>query len=163
MANVQDISSIGVKVGIAIEETAGTMPEVGYTFIPKVYELPDLDFAPDSIDTTTFDNLEYKSSIEGLKDTGGVLSLTANYTESGVKLWDAQCAKETEGKNNWLVVYIPKIKTQYFIPINAIPTGLPTIPLNDRVTIGYRFTVVADIVKKEITDPETTLFTGTLS
>ena len=62
-----------------------------------------------------------------------------------------------------MVVYIPKIKTQYFIPINAIPTGLPTIPLNDRVTISYRFTVVADIVKKEITDPVTTLFTGTLS
>ena len=29
MANVKDISSIGVKVGIAIEETAGTMPEAG--------------------------------------------------------------------------------------------------------------------------------------
>lgn len=162
MANVKDISTIGVKVGIAIEQTAGTMPEAGYTAIPKVKELPDLDFAPDSIDTTTFDNLEYKSSIDGLKDTGGVLNLSANYTESGVKLWDAQCAKETEGKNNWLVVYVPTVKTQYFIPINAIPTGLPTITINDVLAITYKFTVVADIVKKEITDPVTTLFTGTL-
>lgn len=161
-ANVKDISSLGVKVGIAIETVAGTMPEGGYTQVPKVYELPDLDFTPDSIDTTTFDNLVYKSSMDGLKDTGGVLSMTANYTESGVKLWDGQAGKEINGLGNWLVVYIPGVKTQYFIPIKVTPTGLPSIPLNDRISISYKFTVRADIVKKDVTSADTVLFTGTL-
>lgn len=147
MANVTDVSTIGVKIGIAIETVAGERPTTGYTHIPRVYELPDMDFDADSIDTTTFDNLVYKSSIDGLKDTGGVLSLTANYTEEGVKIWDEQVSKATGGLGNWLVIYIPKINTQYYIPITAIETGIPSVPLNDRLTIGYKFSVRADIEK----------------
>lgn len=162
MANIEDVSTLGVKVGIALETSAGVRPTTGYTAIPRVYELPDMDFDADSIDTTTFDNLVYKSSMDGLKDTGGVLSLTANYTEDGVKLWDEQASKATNGLGNWLVIYIPKVKTQYFIPITAIATGVPTINLNDRLTIGYKFSVRADIEKDE--SDESTIFasaTGT--
>lgn len=161
MANVVDVTTIGVKIGIAIETVAGTRPTTGYKWIPRIYEMPDMDFDADSIDTTTFDNVVYKSSIDGLKDTGGVLSLTANYTEEGVKLWDEQVSKAKDGLGNWLVIYIPKIKTQYYIPITAIATGVPTIAVNDRLTIGYKFSVRADIEKADGGEENTIFSTAT--
>lgn len=151
--NTQDLSTIGVKVGIAIETTAGTKPTTGYIAIPKVNEIPEMDFEPDTIDTTSFDNLKYKSYINGLMDTGGVLSLSANYTERGVKIWDDMVKKQNEATNGeqlWLVISIPSIEDKYFIPINAVPTGVPNTPLNDKVSIGYKFTVTGDILKENV-------------
>jgi hypothetical protein len=151
MSDLKDRSTIGLKIGIAFETTAGERPTSDYIAVPKVYELPDMDADPDSIDTTTFDNLKYKSSIEGLIDLGGILSLTANYTTRGVELWDTQAGLEnsatnTDGKKNWLVIQIPDVDNAYFIPVNVIETGIPTTPVNDRISIKYRFTVVGDIV-----------------
>lgn len=145
-----DLSTIGLKVGIAFETIAGQHPTSDYYPIPKVTEIPDMDFDPDTIDVTSFENTVYKSYIDGLKDTGGVLSLTANYTEYGVDLWDAHAKKAEDsvtGLINWLCISIPRVSMQYFIPIKAIKTGLPTTPLNDKISIGYKFTVVGDIVK----------------
>jgi len=157
MANKIELSSIGTKVSIAIETTAGTKPVTNYYPIPKVTELPDLDFEPDTIETTSYDNLKYKSYLSGLMDTGGILSFASIYTEYGVEMWDdiadkLSPQKNTDGLKAWIMVDIKGTSRKWFIPIMPTQTGLPSAPVNDVVTINYNFTVVGDIELDNIAD-----------
>ncbi len=158
--NKNALTSIGLKVGIAIEATAGTRPVTNYYPIPQVTDLPDLDFEPDTIETTSYDNLKYKSYLPGLKDTGGIISLPANYTEYGTDMWDDIVDKllpenNSTGKIAWLLVSIEGTTKKWFVPINPVETGLPTAPVNDRVSVNYNFTVVKDIYTETIVDDST--------
>lgn len=158
--NKNALTSIGLKIGIAIESTAGTMPITNYYVVPQVTDLPDLDFEPDTIETTSYDNLEYKSYLPGLKDTGGIISLSANYTEYGVEMWDDIVSKlapstNTTGKKAWLLIAVEGTVRRWFIPINPVVTGLPTAPVNDKVSINYNFTVAGDIDTQSIADIST--------
>ena len=147
--NKNALTSIGLKIGIAMEATAGTIPTTYYP-IPQVTDLPDLDFEPDTIETTSYDNLEYKSYLPGLKDTGGIISMEANYTEYGVDMWDDIVDKlapenNSTGLKAWLLLTVEGTEREWFVPINPVLTGLPTAPVNDKVSINYNFTVVGDI------------------
>lgn len=157
------LTSIGLFVGIAMESTAGTMPTTDYYQVPQVTDLPDLDFDPDTIETTSFDNEEYKSYLAGLKDTGGIISLPANYTEYGVTMWDdiqdkLASSSNTTGKIAWLVMRIVGTEQTWFIPIQLVKCGIPTAPVNDKVSIDYKFTVLKDIVTSTITDSNFTAY-----
>lgn len=157
MANKNELTSIGTKVSIAIETTAGTRPATNYYPIPKVTELPDLDFEPDTIETTSYDNLKFKSYLSGLKDTGGNLSFAANYTEYGADMWDAivdalDPTTNVDGLKAWIMVDIKGTTKKWFIPINPVQTGLPSAPVNGVVSINYSFTVVGDIETEKIAD-----------
>lgn len=158
--NKNALTSIGLKIGIAIETTAGTKPVTDYYEIEQVTELPDLDFEPDTIETTSYKNLEYKSYLPGLKDTGGIISLSANYTQYGAEMWDDIVDKldpstNTTGKIAWLLVSIKGTTKKWFIPIKPVLTGLPTAPVNDKVSLNYNFTVAGDIVTETIVDDST--------
>jgi len=158
--NKNALTSIGLKIGIAIETTAGTKPITDYYEIEQVTDLPDLDFEPDTIETTSYKNLEYKSYLPGLKDTGGIISLSANYTQYGVEMWDDIVSKldpstNTTGKIAWLLVSIKGTTKKWFIPINPVLTGLPTAPVNDKVSVNYNFTVAGDIESTTIADDST--------
>lgn len=156
--NENALTSIGLKVGIALESVAGTMPVTNYYKVPQVTDLPDMDFEPDTIETTSYDDLEYKSYLDGLKDTGGVIQLPANYTEYGTQMWDdivADIKADTTGIKAWLMIAIQGTTKKWFIPINPVKTGLPSAPVNDKVSINYNFTIVGDIVDQTIADDST--------
>ena len=76
-----ELSTAGIKMGYAVEETAGTMPTTGYTVIPSLKSIPSLNPAPDTLETTDLSQTEYKTYIDGLKDLGGALTFTANLTQ----------------------------------------------------------------------------------
>lgn len=165
MASKNAITSIGLKVSIAVEATAGTRPVTNYYPIPGVTGLPDLDFEADTIETTSFDNLEYKSYLTGLKDTGGILSFEANFTDYGVEMWDdivdqLKPSVNTTGKIAWLMIDIAGTTNKYFVPINPVATGLPTTDVNDKISINYSFTVVKDIVKDTVSSTATYYASG---
>jgi len=158
MANKNALTSIGLVVAVAVETTAGTKPVTNYYKVPGVTDLPDLDFDPDTIETTSYDNLDYKSYLPGLKDTGGIVSLEANYTEYGVGMWDDMAATieaDTTGIKAWILVSIEGTTTKWFIPAKLVETGVPTAPVNDKVSTTYKFTVLGDIVKETIADIST--------
>lgn len=158
MANKNALTSIGLVVAVAVETTAGTRPVTNYYKVPGVTDLPDLDFDPDTIETTSYDNLDYKSYLPGLKDTGGIVSLEANYTEYGVGMWDDMAADieaDTTGIKAWILVSIEGTTTKWFIPAKLVETGVPTAPVNDKVSTTYKFTVLGDIVKETIADIST--------
>lgn len=148
------LTSIGATIAIAVETTAGTKPTTNYYAIKQATSLPDLDFEPDTIETTSYENEEFKSYLPGLKDTGGTLSIEANYTEYGTAMWNdivSTLAEDTTGKIAWILVTFKGTEETWFIPISPIKTGLPNAPVNDKLSINYNFTVVKDIESATIT------------
>ena len=111
------LTSLGVKFYIGAKGVGGTEPS---QLIPQVIEASEFDLDPDTIDTTSFDNLRYKSSVAGLIDTSGIQSLTVNATddEAAEGIWDALAGQEA-----WLKVEIPNKDDNTYIPIIPIKTG----------------------------------------
>jgi hypothetical protein len=147
MADAIDLSTIGVKVGWAAETTAGTMPTTA-TRLYGLKSIPALSSAPESIETTTLDALEFKTYIAGLKDLGGALEITANLTQQLKDAWAAvMTAYDTAlaaGKALWLFVVIPGLDEAFGftfqptamspgeIAVNSVlETPLSVTPLNE--------------------------------
>ena len=65
------------------------MPTTGFTAVPGIKAIPDLNPEPSSLETTTLEALEWKTYIPGLKDPGGALAFTANNTEEFQTAWEA--------------------------------------------------------------------------
>lgn len=137
MANV--LTSLGVKFYIGARESGTTEPS---QLIPQVIEASEFDLDPDTIDTTSFDNLRYKSSVAGLIDTTGIQSLTVNATEDEAAegIWDALADKEA-----WLKIEIPGKTDHTYIPIIPIKTGAYNLAVNDRITIRLKYTISGDM------------------
>jgi hypothetical protein len=148
------LTSIGAKIGIGSSTTYGTKA-TSYTRIPQVFEMSELDLDPDTIDTTSFDNLKYKSSTTGLIDTSGIMTLTANATanEDAETVWDGMVDAYEGGSQIWLCVVIEGKTDATYIPIAPVRTGANTITLNDRITIKLKFTIQGDLLFD--TAPET--------
>lgn len=138
MANV--LTSLGVKFYIGAKGS-GTASEPSQ-LIPQVIEASEFDLDPDTIDTTSFDNLRYKSSVAGLIDTTGIQSLTVNATddEAAEGIWDALAGQEA-----WLKIEIPNKSDKTYIPIVPIKTGAYNLAVNDRITIRLKYTISGDM------------------
>lgn len=139
MANV--LTSLGVKFYIGARSGTGTTTEPSQ-LIPQVIEASEFDLDPDTIDTTSFDNLHYKSSVAGLIDTSGIQSLTVNATddEAAEGIWDALAGQEA-----WLKIEIPEKDDNTYIPIIPIKTGAYNLAVNDRITIRLKYTISGDM------------------
>jgi hypothetical protein len=135
------LTSLGVKFYIGAKGTGGTASEPSQ-LIPQVIEASEFDLDPDTIDTTSFDNLRYKSSVAGLIDTTGIQSLTVNATddEAAEGIWDALAGKEA-----WLKIEIPNKDDNTYIPIIPIKTGAYNLAVNDRLTIRLKYTILGDM------------------
>lgn len=132
------ISSIGIKVSYAFEAVAGTRPTTGYTHIEGIKEIPELNPAPDTLETTSFDNLEYKTYINGLKDLGGALAFTANFTQDLFDKWNGTGgvmeqyeANKDSGKEMWLCIDIPNITKACYFTVEPSKIGLPAASTNE--------------------------------
>lgn len=138
------LSSLGVKIGIGSSTTETALPTT-FTRIPQVIEMSEIDLDPDTIDTTSFDNIKYKSSIPGLIDTSGIQSLTVNAThdEKAETLWDSMA--EATNAYVWLCIVIEGKDDATYIPITPIATGAYNVVVNDRITIRLKYTISGDL------------------
>ena len=123
------ISTAGVTFGYAVEATKGTRPTTGYTVIPDVKEIPEMNPEPETLETTDLSQTEFKTYIEGLKDLGGALSFLANYTEELEEVWatlvEAHKTAIEEGKATWFEVKHPKLEKSVFFTGQPSAMGLP--------------------------------------
>ena len=125
------INTAGVTFGYCVEETAKTRPTAGYTIIPDIKEIPEMNPEPETLETTTLAETEYKTYIEGLKDLGGALSFLANYTTELEDVWATlvtayQTAKE-DGKAVWFEVKHPLLEKSVFFTGQPSAMGLPAM------------------------------------
>jgi hypothetical protein len=140
----------GVQLYYGIETVTTERPGA-WVAIPNVTELPELGASPDTLETTSLDNLTYKTYIPGLLDTGGVLSITVNDTAAFRTLYgtmmSAQSGGEATSMSLWFKIFVPspinrnlafraKLSPLGFsgasvngvlqAKINIVPTGEPT-------------------------------------
>lgn len=146
-----DLSTIGVQLHYAVETEAGTRPTTGYTRLYGIKSTPSLNPAPDALETTTLDELEYKTYVDGLKDLGGALEFTFNLTESLITAWDtlmtAYTAGKAEGKRTWFVIVVPGLTQAFYFPGNPSAMGLPETSVNTVLEITNYITPVGAPVK----------------
>ena len=146
-----NLSTIGVQLHYAVETEAGTRPETGYTRIYGIKSTPSLNPAPDTIETTTLDELEYKTYVDGLKDLGGALEFTFNLTEELIEKWDALMeayeAAKTTNLRTWFVIVVPGLSEAFYFPGNPSAMGLPETSVNTVLEITNYITPVGAPVK----------------
>lgn len=129
MNNAINLSTAGVQLHYAVEATAGERPTTGYIRIYGVKSTPSLNPSPETLETTTLDETEYKTYIDGLKDLGGALEFTFNLTEQLITVWDKlmtdyETAKAA-GKRVWFTIVIPGLTESFYFTGNPSAMGLP--------------------------------------
>lgn len=147
MANPIDLSTAGVSIQYCVESSPGERPTTGYTAIPGIKALPDLNPEPSSLETTTLDATEWKTYIPGLKDVGGAVSMTANNTEAFQTAWGdlveaASTAKES-GNSTWFAIVIPGLTKSFFFAAEPSPLGLSAIEVDSVLEIEPYLTPTA--------------------
>lgn len=124
MAN--ELSTAGVSVQYCVETTAGTKPTSGFTVIPNIKSIPDLNPEPSSLEVTDLSDTEWKRYIPGLKDPGGALAFTANNTDAFQTAWAALVtAAETAKASNkatWFEIVVPGLTKSF--QFAGIPSDL---------------------------------------
>ena len=141
-----NLSTAGIHLYYAVEKTKGTRPtaKADYKDLLGVKSTPDLNPAPDTLETTTLNETEWKTYIDGLKDMGGALEFTFNLTQELVELWDElmeayESAKAT-GLATWFLIDIPGLTEGFFFPGNPSSMGLPAAEVSSVLEITNRIT-----------------------
>lgn len=146
-----NLSTIGVQLHYCVEETSGTRPTSGYTRIYGIKSTPSLNPSPDTIETTTLDELEYKTYVDGLKDLGGALEFTFNLTEELIGKWDelmtAYNTAKAANKRTWFAIVVPGLSDAFYFPGNPSAMGLPETSVNTVLEITNYITPVGAPVK----------------
>ena len=128
------LSTAGVTVGYAVESSANTRPTTGYTVIPDIKEVPEMNPEPETLESTTLAETEYKTYIEGLKDLGGALSFVANFTTELEEVWDtlvsAYKTAKAANKSVWFEVKHPALEKSVFFAGQPSAMGLPAMSVN---------------------------------
>lgn len=120
-------STAGMLLVYAVEATDGTRPTTGYVKIPEVKSMPSFNPAPETIQSTTLEETEYHTYVEGLKDLGGALEFGANLTADLISAWETcNTAHDdlTGGKAMWFAVVHPKLEKAVFFKGDPSPLGL---------------------------------------
>ena len=117
-----EFNTIGVKLGYAVESTAGSRPTTGYANIPDIKGIPSIDLTPSKLEVTNLVD-KYRRYITGVLDAGDDINVTANLTASLKSVWSAlvTSAKSAwaSGKSTWFEISIHNFDSFFF-------AGIPT-------------------------------------
>lgn len=130
------MSTAGIKMFYAVEETAGTRPTTGYKEIPEITEIPELSAAPETIDATPLSSTTYRIYVPGLIDLGGALSFTANFSQTELTLWNKTIVPAyqeaiKEDKAMWFCVVIPGFDDSLYFTGEPTKIGMPGASVGD--------------------------------
>ena len=138
------LSTIGVHLKYAVESSAGTRPTSGYIDLQGVKSIPSMTAAPDTLETTTLNETEYKTYIPGLKDLGGSLEFTFNLSNEIKTAWDNLVTAYTTGiatnKRTWFLVDVPGLTNGLYFPGAPSPMGMPELGVNSVAEVSNTVT-----------------------
>ena len=139
MASAINLSTAGVFLAYCVETSAGTRPTTGYTKLTGLKSTPSLNPAPETLESTTLDETEFKTYVKGLRDLGGSLEFTFNLTQNLVDEWGALVtAYETAKASNkatWFTVVIPGITNSFYFTGEPSAMGVPETSVNSILEI----------------------------
>ena len=123
----QRYSTAGMHLYYAVETTAGSQPESGFIKIPEIKSIPSFNPSPETIDSTTLEETEFRTYVAGLKDIGGALEFGANLTADLITAWET-CVTAfnglTGGKAMWFYVIHDDLAKSVTFKGEPSPLGL---------------------------------------
>ena len=143
------LAAIGVKIGYYVSSTVvDTPPHAAantYTHIPDLKTTGDFNPAPNTADATTFDNEEYTTYVDLLKDLGGAIEFSANFTDAFKTAWDACVSAYADGKM-WFVVDIDGVNKSVYFLGKPSALGMPSLTANSLIETSVFVTPVGEPV-----------------
>lgn len=138
------ISTAGITFKYAPEVVQGTRPTSGYTRIFGCKSIPDFNSEPSQLETTTFDNLVYKSYTAGLKDIGGAKPFTFNNTKQFRTEWaalmSAFATAKASGLAMWFEIKLPD-DDAFYISGEPSELGLSAMSVDSVIEIDAYLTI----------------------
>ncbi len=131
------LSTAGVKVCYS------TTKDGSYTVIPDIKSVPELNAEPSSLDSTTLSETEYKTYIPGLKDLGGAISFTANFTEELQTSWSAMVTAAAES-GVYIQIIHPSLEKSVFFLGKPSALGLPEMSVDSILETNCYITVMSE-------------------
>lgn len=117
-----EFSTIGVKLGYAVETSAGTRPTTSYINIPDIKNIPGMEMTPSKLEVSNLVDT-VRRYIPGLQDAGDDVAITGNLTAALKTAWaslvSAASTAWTSGKATWFEISIPNFDSFFF-------AGIPT-------------------------------------
>jgi len=117
-----EFNTIGIKLKYAVGTDGSTRPTTGYTEIPDIKEIPEIQLNPSQLEVTNLVDT-IKRFIPGVQDPGSDMAFTANMTAALKTLWATVCSSAKTAwesqKLTWFEIAIPNFDSFYF-------AGLPT-------------------------------------
>lgn len=121
------VSTAGMSIQYAVEETAGVRPTDGWKIIPEIKSMPDFNPTPNAIQSTTLLETEYHTYVKGLKDLGGAMEYGANLTDDFIDFVDNMVDDYETAvlarKSMWFVIVHPKLEHAVYFTGEPSPLG----------------------------------------
>ena len=141
--NTAGISSLGVRVGWAAEETAGTQPD-SFTWLERANAIGGISLETEQIDASALED-EISRYIAGRQDTGGTWTITFNISDEVIEQLEKMITAYTElngGKKMWFEIWSPYLsKAFYIIAQPPLHIPVPEFSQNELQTAELTFTI----------------------
>lgn len=138
-----DLTTIGVKLGYAIEETKGTKP-TAFKWLKRCKSIAGIELATDKIDLTALED-RIKQYAEGVADTGGDWALTFGLNDDVVTTLTTLRAESVEAKNagkaTWFNVWFPGLFKSFYIIAEPGMIPMPEIGVASAAEININCTI----------------------
>lgn len=145
-----DLSTIGMKIGIAFETVSGQRPTEKYYNLQKPKSIPDMNPEPESIDTTSLNATKNKTSIPGLQDLSGPMGFVFGMSQVLLDTWEKICdtwdKNKAQGLRPWFEIYHPSLEKAWYIPIEPARLGVPSAEVNAAWDATVNVTIAGEIV-----------------
>lgn len=143
MANVAGISSLGVKLGYAVESTSGAKPSA-FTWLERCNSIGGISLSTEQIDASALEDMVSRYT-SGRQDTGGTWEVTFNLTDEVVAQLEAMISAYEGlegGKRMWFEVWSPFLEEGFYVvaqPPRTIP--MPEFSQNGLQTVALTFII----------------------
>lgn len=143
-AGAAGLSTLGVRLGYALETVAGTKP-TRLTWLTRVNAIGGISLETETIDASALEDM-VERSVPGRQSTGGTFPVTFNLTNEVVTELETMISTY-KGRSNkslrmWFEVYHPDMTKAFWIaaaPPSAIP--LPDTEQNGLWTVEVQLTI----------------------
>lgn len=135
-------NSAGIKLGYYDEAAKQNVN------IPGITSIPDIGGEPETLETTTLDNLKYTSYIAGLQDLGGSFGFEANLTPELQDACDTARDADTDGKpkmRTWFIYFPAPLDCHYSWNGELQTLPVTGVGVNEVVTTNLYITVQDEV------------------
>ena len=138
-----DLTTIGVKIGYAVEPAKGTKP-TAFTWLKRCRNIGGIELTSEKIDVTALED-KIKQYAEGVADTGGEWALTFGLNDDVVtaltKLREDSVTAKEAGLATWFDVWFPGLAKSFYIVAEPGMIPMPEVGQGAAAEININCTI----------------------